>query len=97
MLNDDQAGDRVAEFIAAMRPQVVQRAITDLSAANDAELPHVIHRLAGTLASYGVLEEGLELRRIDEQLRATSKLDGLRDRIDAVRVLLSGRVRTDEL
>lgn len=79
--------DPVADFIQARRPTVARQAAVDLRNATD-DLPGLLHRLAGTLASFGFNEASDELRAILGDIRRGATPDSVMARIVAVSAAL---------
>jgi len=59
-----------ASFVQQRLPQVVARARQDLASVEPPELRSVVHRMAGTLSTYGVRDAAEALRSLESDLRA---------------------------
>lgn len=85
---EDAVVDDVASLIAAKRADVAARAVGDLGTASAEDLPQVLHRLAGKLATFGYAEAGVEAKRLLADLRDTPALPDVGRRVAAVVALL---------
>ncbi len=63
---------RVADFINAKQDQVLAKAVVALDSASDEQLPGEVHRLIGTLGTYGLSDAVDLLRPLDELLKSGS-------------------------
>jgi HPt (histidine-containing phosphotransfer) domain-containing protein len=67
-------------FILAKQDQVLGRAVTALRDADDDALPGEVHRLIGTLGTYGLAEAVALLRPLDDLLRADADAAAIAER-----------------
>lgn len=70
----DSNSASVDDFIKANQPRVAAQSIESLASANDNDLPALLHRLTGTLLTYGIEPEGNILGAIkDAQGQSTNR------------------------